>query len=453
MKQPLTLDTLASGLALSLVAAIGLVILLGGQLGVRITTDLPDGHLVSPYQTITLTFSEPVDPKLAEALWTLQPQVDGRIDWPNPRTLRFTPTHPLNLDTDYELTLHPGTVSADGLQVRWARHWKMQVRDPLIVVIRSSEDDSALWAVNMNGKDVYRITRENLKVIDYDVARSGDYLVYSSTNEKGGVNLWRVSRQGGDDQILLDCVADYCTLPTISSDGTRIAYTREAAGAGPNLPYGAPRIWMIDLSSGQNGPLYEDQQIIGYGSSWSPDGTRLASFDALNDQIRVLDLPSSKQFVFSSAIGAPIAWSPDSSVFLFTDVKQGENGLLTQVRRADLTINKTDTLIGDKDQRDYSYGALAWSPVGDRVVLSLRTVVEAPGETLWLFDPVLLEGPSLVSKEETTYNAPFWNPWGTGLVIQQFRLRGEYVSEISLWMQGDSEPHTLTQGLMARWLP
>ncbi|NTV37990.1 MAG: hypothetical protein HGA82_02210, partial [Anaerolineales bacterium] len=171
------------------------------------------------------------------------------------------------------------------------------------------------------------------------------------------------------------------------------------------------------------------------------------------DQLRILDLTNSEQFIFSSETGDTVTWSPDGAFFLFTDMLQDENGLRTQVRRADLTLNKTDVLIGLNDRRDYSYGSLAWSPLGDQVVLGLRVADDKPGESLWLFDPVVLEGPMIANADGVTYNAPVWNPWGTALLFQQFKLRGEYVPEVSLWSVGDVEPRLLTEGLMPRWLP
>jgi hypothetical protein len=453
MKRPLTLDTLAIGLSLLLVAAIGLVLLWGGQVGVRVTPDLPGDGRVGPYQVITLTFSEPVDSQKAEALWTLHPPVDGLIDWPTPRTLRFTPSRPLSLDTVYELTLSPGPVTDGGAEIRRAQRWQFRVRDPLVVALRSANGDSALWAVTLDGQTSHRLTSEARKVISYDTARSGDYLIYCAANEQGGIDLWRVSRAGGDDTLLLDCGLDRCTAPAISPDAMRVAYTREAAGPGPDLPFGSPRTWVLDLLNGQDRPVYEDQQLIGYGSSWSPNGAYLASFDGLADQLRILDLASGRQFIFSSETGDAIAWSPDGMFFLYTDVQVDENGLRTQVRKADLGINKSDVLIGLNDQRDYSYSSLAWSPLGNRAVLSLRVQDDQPGESLWLFDPVALEGPLIASAEGVTYNAPAWDPWGTTLVFQQFTLGGEYKPGIGLWKTGDTEPRLLADGLMPHWLP
>lgn len=453
MKRLLTLDTLAIGLAAFLLLSIGMVILIGRQLGIRSTVDLPDNDLVGPYQVITLTFSEEVDPNLTEKLWNLQPQVDGRIDWPSPRTLRFTPSRPLQPDTDYQLTLRPGDVTPTGRQLKRSSTWTFRVRAPLITVLRSADGVSAIWAVNLDGSDSHRLTSESVKVICYDTARSGDFLVYCAANKQGGIDLWRVSRAGGDDTILVNCDSDRCTVPAISPDGMRVAYTREAVGPSPELPYGSPRTWMLDISNGQNSPVYEDQQIIGYGPAWSPDGSRLVSFDGLSKQIRILNLTDQKQFIFSSMTGDAFTWSPDGSIFLFTDTQEGADGLHTLVRRADLTINKTDDLIGQNDKMDYSYGSLAWSPSGERVLLGMRTAVDKPGDSLWLFDPATLDGPTIVSKEEYTYNAPKWNPWGTALVFQQFKLRGEYTPEIGLWVDGEVQSHLLTEGLVPHWLP
>jgi Tol biopolymer transport system component len=453
MKRPLSLDALAIGLMLVLAAGIGLVILLGGQIGIRGTADLPEGGLVGPFQIVTLNFSEAVDPDLAEALWMIQPSVEGRFEWPNPGTLRFTPSRPFSLDTDYKLTLRPGVITSNGRELKRAQTWTFRVREPLAVVLRSANGDSGLWAVALDGVTSHRLTSESVKIISYDAARSGDYLVYCSANKQGGIDLWRVSRAGGDDALMLDCGLDRCTAPSISPDGTRVAYSREAAGPGPDLPFGSPRIWMLDLANNQNSPVYEDQQVICYGPSWSPDGTRLACFDGLADQLRILDLTSSEQFIFPTGTGDTTTWSPDGTLFLFTDMEQDENGLRTQVRRADLTINKTDILIGAGDARDYSYSSLAWSPAGDQVVLGLRIAEDKPGESLWLFDPVILDGPMIANADETTYNAPTWNPWGSALLFQQFKLRGAFKPEVGLWTAGDIEPRLLTDGLMPHWLP
>ncbi|MBK9781732.1 MAG: PD40 domain-containing protein [Anaerolineales bacterium] len=106
--------------------------------------------------------------------------------------------------------------------------------------------------------------------------------------------------------------------PVIAPGDKRIAYSREAAGPSPDLPFGSPRIWVVDLESGIDQAVYEDQSILGYNPSWSPDATRLASFDGLADFIHMINLQNGEEFLFPSTTGGPVTWSPDSTRFLYT---------------------------------------------------------------------------------------------------------------------------------------
>jgi hypothetical protein len=128
----------------------------------------------------------------------------------------------------------------------------------------------------------------------------------------------------------------------------------------------------VDLETGQNAPVYEDQSILGYNPAWSPDSNKLASYDGLADSINLLDWREKQQYIFPSNTGGPVTWSPDSNLIFLHHVEQTEDGLRTQVRLADLALNDSITLIGANDSRDYSYYSLAWSPLENRAVLGFR---------------------------------------------------------------------------------
>jgi len=453
MKFRLSLDTAAFGMLAILTTLFGVVVFLGAQAGIRVTTNLPERGLIGPFQNIQLTFSESVNPELAESLFSIQPAVDGQLNWLDSRTLQFVPAGPFELDTDYKLTLTSGDLSIDGLTLKNDQNWEMRVRDPLIVYLLTKDNQSSLWTMDLNNNPAQRISPEDIKIISFDASYDGEFIVFASVNEQGGINLWRISRTGNDASILLDCGRDRCTTPSISPNGTRIAYSREAAGPSPDLPFGSPRIWILDLLSGQNSALYEDQQILGYGPTWSPDSTKLASFDGLADLIRLFDLKTNQQYIFSSNTGGPITWSPDSTKMLFTKIEQKEDGLRSLVRIADIPLNDSSTLIGAKDERDYSYYSLAWSPVEDSVVLGFRISDDKPAQVFWLFDPGILDGIIIADQPDYTYNSPRWDPWGSALIFQQFKLRSAFKPEIGLWKAGFSEPLIVAEGIMPHWLP
>lgn len=453
MKFRLTFDTAAIGILVILAALVGFTILLGEGAGVRVRVDLPEDGVVSPFQTITFTFSEAFDSEMASALISLDPVEEGYLEWTGTYTMRYTPVVPYKQGTTYKLLVDSGEVAINGREVKKAQTWNFNVREPRVAYLLTKGDESSIWSVDLNGGELTRLTSAEVKVISFDASRDGEFIIFTSVNGKGGVDLWRVSRNGGDERIILDCGLDRCTTPAISPNGKRIAYSREAAGPTPDIPFGSPRIWVVDLEDASNNPVYEDQQILGYNPVWSPDSNKLASYDGLVDFINLIDFESGEQFLFTSNTGGPITWSPDSTKMIYTTIEQKEDGLRTQVKLADLSINETITLIGEKDDRDYAYYSVAWSPLEDRAVLGFRAGEEQPSQVLWVFDPALLGGIIIADDPAYTYNSPKWDPWGEALLFQQFNLRGAYKPEIVYWHTGTTEPVILAEGIMPHWLP
>ncbi|MBL8061581.1 MAG: hypothetical protein JNK32_01060 [Anaerolineales bacterium] len=449
----LSFDTVAISILAILMALVSLTILLGEGAGVKVGVSLPEDGTVGPFENITFTFSEPFDPEITSDLISFDPVHEGYLEWVDTYTMRFVPIQPFEKDMTYKLTVSAGEVTINGREVKKAQTWDFTAREPSVAYLISENNQSSIWSVDLNGNAPKRLTDETVKVISFHVAPNGRFIIFTSVNEKGGIDLWRVSREGNDAAILLDCGFDRCTTPVIAPNNKLIAYSREAAGPTPDLPFGSPRIWIVNLESGADGPVYEDQQILGYAPSWSPDSNKLASFDGLADFINLIDFQTGEQFLFPTSTGAPVTWSPDSTKFLYTTFEQTEGGGRTQVKLADLSINETITFIGEKDAYDYSYYSIAWSPREDRAVLSMRASREQLTQVLWVFDPTLLDGIVIAGDPEYTYNSPQWDPWGSALLFQQFKLRGQYKPEIGLWQEGSNQSTVLIEGIMPQWLP
>jgi Tol biopolymer transport system component len=453
MKIRFTFDTAAIAVLLTLALIASGVIWLGESAGVQVRADLPEDSIVGPFEAVTFTFSEKISAEIAADLISLDPIHEGYLESLDDYSVRFVPLKPYERNVTYTFRVIPGEVNSTTREVKKPTSWEVNVREPKVAYLISENGQSSIWSKDLNGGEAERLTDETIKVISFDVSQSGEFIVFSSANEKGGIDLWRVSRTGGDAALLLDCGVDRCTTPVIAPGDGRIAYSREAAGPTPDLPFGSPRIWVVDLKSGANAPVYEDQSILGYNPSWSPDANRLASFDGLADFIHLIDFQSGEQFLFPSTTGGPVTWSPDSNQFLYTTFDQTENGGRTQIKLADLTSNETITLIGEKDTFDYSYYSVAWSPLEEHAVLSMRASETEPTQILWVFDPSLLDGIVIAGNPEYTYNSPQWDPWGSALLFQQFKLKGQYKPEIGLWQDGTNQSALFTEGILPQWLP
>ena len=447
-----SLDSVAGLLIGFMVLLIAVVIWLGSQMGIRVAAQFSIGNAVGPFGPLTLVFSEPVDETLVKENFFIQPEVKGVFNWVDARTLHFVPSEPFAPDITYKLVIAPGDLTSQGAFLKKSKSWKFRVRSPLVAYLVADANRSRLWTVEPDTGKTNPLTDEFFRIADFDTSHDGEFVVFSAFNEQHGIDLWRVDRSGRNSVLLLPCGLDRCSVPAISPDGSRVAYVREAAGPSSELQFGAPRIWLLNITSKEDAPLYEDQQLLGYKPVWSPDGRYLSSFDGLSDEIHLLNLDTGDQLIIASNKGNPVTWSADSSTFVYTDIEATESGPLTQIRAVDLTFNETITLFGEKDERDYYYNSLAWSPVEDLLVIGLRFEEKNPAEALWLMNPARRDGQVIAGEPDYIYHVPVWDAWGNALVFQQFELRGVFTPEIGLWKRG-MEIKVIAEGLMPHWLP
>lgn len=447
-----SLDSVAGLLTGFMVLLIGVVIWLGSQVGIQVTTQFSIGNTVGPFGPLAFVFSEPVNETLVTEKIFIQPDVEGKFIWVDAKTLHFVPGEPFEPDLTYKLVIGPGALTSEGALLKKSKSWTFQVRSPLVAYLVADANQSRLWTVDPETGKTNPLTDEFFKISGFDTSRDGEFVVFSTFNEQEGIDLWRVDRSGRNTVLLLPCGRDRCSVPAISPDGSQVAYVREGVGPSADLQFGAPRIWLLNIATKVDAPLYEDQQIVGYNPSWSPDGKYLSSFDGLSDEIHLLNLVTNDQLIITSNKGNPVTWSTDSSNFVYTDIEETESGPRTQILAADLTLNETMTLFGEKDERDYYYNSLAWSPVEDALVIGLRFEENNTAEALWLMNPGSRDGEVIASQPDYIYHAPDWDPWGNALVFQQFELRGVYRPEIGIWKR-ERETGVIAEGLMAQWLP
>ena len=447
------LDTVAGLVTGALLLLVTLVIVIGQQMGIRITAQLPPDRTLGPFEALTFVFSEPVAGSLAVKAFSIQPAVKGRFQWADSRTLHFIPTEPYQSGTVYTLSFTPTLLTKSGGAIKKLQSWKFQIRQPLIVYLVSDNEQSRLWTIERDTGKTAPITGNTFKIYDFDAAQNGEFIIFAAVNDQKGLDLWRVSRTGGTAVLMLQCGSDRCTAPTIAPDNRRVVYVREAAGPTPAVPYGAPRLGILDLETKQDAPLYEDQQIIGIQPTWSPDGTRLSSYDGIKKEYRLLDLITGSQVTIPSQIGDSVTWSADGSTLVYTDLDTNEFGLHTRIREAKIITNEITTLFGEKDDQDYKYNSLAWSPTDDTLVIGLRQNADDPAEALWLMRPATLDGQSVADEPGYVYNDPIWDPWGRGFIFSQFQLKGVYKPEIGIWRQDSAGPRVLADGIMPHWLP
>src|SRR5438105_3984300 len=124
----------AMGMAvLVLLAAIGLIIARGDQIGV-VVEDFGPVQIASSKPLIQVDFDAPIDVASVESHVSLNPAVDTFITVADNKVF-VSPKEPLQPNQSYEVTLDAGIASTAGRYLKQAVSWQFRVRTPRITYI------------------------------------------------------------------------------------------------------------------------------------------------------------------------------------------------------------------------------------------------------------------------------------------------------------------------------
>jgi alpha-2-macroglobulin len=91
-----------------------------------------------PGDVITVMFDRPVAGGLestveASAVFSISPDLEGRVEWRDPLTLRFTPSAPLRPEAEYTVTIASGVRAMDGSELARPFSWTFRVASPRVL--------------------------------------------------------------------------------------------------------------------------------------------------------------------------------------------------------------------------------------------------------------------------------------------------------------------------------
>jgi Tol biopolymer transport system component len=189
--------------------------------------------------------------------------------------------------------------------------------DSRIVYASFINNSYSLWTMNADGSDARPLTSEGFIDRFPDVTPDGRFVVFES-NRGTGSDVWRVDADGTHLRQLT--TGGHSAQPSLAPDGRSIVYTATVDGA--------PSIRRISIDGGA------PKQVAPVPSTWpsvSPDGTRVAyvTEDAARlPQIAVASLEHRTTVAqFDVARGASlnngVRWSPDGAALVYRDFGHG----------------------------------------------------------------------------------------------------------------------------------
>jgi Tol biopolymer transport system component len=239
------------------------------------------------------------------------------------------------------------------------------------------------------------VLADDAGVIVFESDRDGDFELYTMNGTGGGLR-----------QLTSNTWPDHA--PSLSPDGTRIAYVSQPAGVDSR-----PRICVMN-EDGSAPVLITSDSIFAWGPSWSGDGSRIAYtrfVEGGGGEIHTMKPDGSDDrcltLGFDLAAMDP-AWSPDGSRIAFT-ARLGKTEEGTRI----FLMNADGTVLGRLTMDPFTEDHPSWSPDGAWITYAVEMGSESgvgkvrsdgTGRTF----PFLREG----------FNGyPSWSPDGTRLAF------------------------------------
>ena len=178
------------------------------------------------------------------------------------------------------------------------------VREPCFTYLANMTIAPEIW--QLCGQELSKLTESSGRIVDYAVAKNGDWIAYAVGNEDGGTDIWKMRRTGKKKEIVYSCRELICEQLAINSLGSIITF--RSGGSNGSL-------FLLTIENG-TAILVENGNFSNV--DFSPNDEFLRYFEVKKGQIRILtinDLKIIKTLESDSDLIGP--WKKDSSGFLF----------------------------------------------------------------------------------------------------------------------------------------
>jgi hypothetical protein len=232
-----------------LIAAIGLVVARGDQIGIAIQSFGPQDSAASR-SPIRVVFDEPITPSAIDAHFTITPLVPGKFTVSH-NQVTFLPGQPMSPGQEYTVAVKAGIQSSAGRSLRQDIQWHFRVRAPRVAYLEPVDSIiENLYLVDPASPGTpQELTQAEQGVLGFDPAPDGSGIVYMPLGTNGTASLYFWDAATGASRLLYECKDAACSGPAWRPDGGAIAFERVELNTGTGMSAGAPRVWVLDLAS------------------------------------------------------------------------------------------------------------------------------------------------------------------------------------------------------------
>ncbi|MCZ7571894.1 MAG: Ig-like domain-containing protein [Ardenticatenaceae bacterium] len=438
-----------------LAAALAVLLLNGSHQRLRMRLDIPGGaRAASSRPRLTLHFAQAVAPASVEPRLSLAPPVPFTLTWHGDE-VQIVPGEALQPGATYTVSLTAGVTAPDGQPLQGAAKWRFTTRPLRLLFLALPAGENAgtsLRVAPLDGTGSRPLSASGQPVQDFGVSPDGSEVIYSVAEEPGTTNFWRVRPGERGWSRLTDGEGVVYSAPRWSPAGDIIAYEeRRVLSIAGEAQLSNPHVALMRPDGTPAGLVYGSAEEAGHSPIWSPDGTRLALYDANTETVAIFNFTGTPLRVAAGSSGVG-SWSPNGRKLVTTAILPSGQGVRQVLRVHDLEVG-TETVI---EEPVGQMADPAWSPDGEWIAYAYQPPLGlGRGSEIALLRPDDSQRIALVSSPEAILSTPVWAPAGDWLAFSKLAIT-DSGARPELWVirrDGSALRRIAASAYLPQWLP